>query len=64
MGGSSSSRKGNKAVIKGSKVGDGASFKTNEEDYLDSSSSDSSDGEWDDLPPLPDVIGTRSVTAY
>jgi hypothetical protein len=49
-------------VTKCSKVGDGASFRTNE-DYLDSSSSDSSDGEWDDLPPLPDVIGTRSVAA-
>jgi hypothetical protein len=43
-------------VTKHSKVGDDASFKTNEEDL------DSSDGEWDDLPPLPNVIGARSVT--
>ena len=61
MGGSSSSRRqnkrGNKAVTKLSKAGDDASFRIKEEDYLDSGDSNSSDGEWDDLPPLPKVLG-------
>ena len=61
MGGSSSSRiqnkRGNKAVTKLSKAGDDASFRIKEEDYLDSGDSNSSDGEWDNLPPLPKVHG-------
>ena len=61
MGGSSSSRRqnkrGNKAVTKLSKAGDDASFRIKEEDYLDSGDSNSSDGEWDNLPPLPNVHG-------
>ncbi|MCG8623404.1 MAG: hypothetical protein MJE68_15600, partial [Proteobacteria bacterium] len=57
MGGSPSSsrrrnKRRNKAVNKLSKAGDDASFRTKEEDYLDSGDSNSSDGEWDDLPLL------------
>lgn len=58
MGGSTSSSGRSKA--KRSEV---RPIRIDEEDFLDSSSSSSSDGEWDDLPPFPDVIGTtRSGT--
>ena len=60
MGGSTSSSRRSKAVAKRSEI---KPIRTDEEDFLDSSSSCSSDGEWDDLPPFPDVIGTtRSST--
>ena len=71
MGGSSSSRRRNKAVTKLSKAGDDASFRIKEEDYLDSGDSNSSDGEWDNLPPLPKVqhgitsrLGRKSFSGF
>ena len=58
MGGSTSLSRRNKAVANRSKVGaSSVPVTTDDEDYLDSSTS--SDGEWDDLPPFPvNLIGT------